>query len=356
MDSFLATVLDELRAELPGWYPDVAPDAELRIDDDDERAAARVVRVGVTRPAGEPIELVIKIDTPKPTPEADDRPRLVPTSGLTDRRRLEFDALRFVESRLEEVSDERFHAVRAVGLLPASNALVMEVFDSQPFHRMLARHALSRSAPARDAVAALAGRWLRILHDSPAATPLVRQQDRAEIVAAFEAYGEYIASMTHRDVASVVRIGSEAAGRLPDPLPTVLSHGDFAPRNILVGRRGQVAVIDLLARWKSPPYEDLATFLVALQTSRANAATRGILFGRAARHLEPAFLTGYYGSEPVPRDAIRVYELLLVLDKWAARAHRNRSLGTVARIRERLIDGHFEAHSRRLARRLDRRV
>ncbi len=352
MDSHLATVLGELRPELPGWYPDVAPDAALTIDNDDARAAARVVRVAVPRAGGAAVELVVKIDTPRPSPDVDDRPRLVPTTGLADRRQLEFEALRFVESRLKEVNDERFHAVRALGVLPASNALVMEVFDSEPFHRMLARHALNRTRPGPDAVAALAGRWLRILHESPAPTPLVRQQDRAEIVAAFLAYGEYLASMTDRDLADIVTAGADAAARLPDPLPVVLSHGDFAPRNILVGRSGKLAVIDLLARWKSPPYEDIATFLVALQTNRANAATQGMLFGRAARRLEPAFLTGYYGSEPVPRDAIRVYELLLVLDKWAARIHRNKTLGPIARLREHLIDSHFESHSRRLARRL----
>jgi aminoglycoside phosphotransferase (APT) family kinase protein len=229
----------------------------------------------------------------------------------------------------------------------------MEVFESEPFHRVLARKALRGEDPGRSTtIAELAGRWLRILHDSPATTPLTRQEDRSEIVAAFEAYRRYLATETGRDLSAVVKAGVDAAGRLPDPLPTVLSHGDFAPRNILVGPSGRVAVIDLLARWKSPPYEDLATFLVALQTNRANAATRGLLFGRAAKRLEPAFLKGYFGTEPVPRDAIRVYELLLVLDKWAARSHRSRTHGLFARLRDRLIDGHFEAHSRRLARRL----
>jgi aminoglycoside phosphotransferase (APT) family kinase protein len=358
MDSLLETLLDELRPQLPVWYPDVAPDAELVVANDDARAIARVVRITVPGASGAPVELIAKIDAPRePTPAPDDRPRLVPMTDPELRRGLEFEALKLVEARLREVGDDRLEAVRALGVLPKSNALVMEVFESEPFHRVLARKALGGNDPGRSTtVAALAGRWLRILHESPTTTTLTRQRDRAEIVGAFEAYLEYLAAETGRDLSAVVRAGVEAAGRLPDPLPTVLSHGDFAPRNILVGRSGRVAVVDLLARWKSPPYEDLATFLVALQTNRANAATRGLLFGRAAKRLEPAFLKGYFGAEPVPRDAIRIYELLLVLDKWAARSHRSRTHGLLARVRDRLIDGHFEAHSRRLARRLGGRV
>jgi aminoglycoside phosphotransferase (APT) family kinase protein len=140
--------------------------------------------------------------------------------------------------------------------------------------------------------------------------------------------------------------------RLPEPLPTVVSHGDFAPRNILVDDAGRLAVIDLLARWQAPPYEDLAGFLVSLETSRVNTATRGLVFGRAVERLEPAFLAGYFGSAPVPRRAIRLYELLLVLDKWSARASRAGSLGRVGRLREGMIDSHFDARSRFLARRL----
>lgn len=356
MDSLLTTVLTELRPRLPEWYPDVAPDAEMTVHQDDERAIARLIRLAVPRAAGDPIELVVKTDTPRDATDQDARPRLVPMTDQADRRELEFAALRLVEARLGEAADERLEAVRALGVLPVSNGLVMELFDSVPFHRLLARRVVGgRDAFGPTSVATLAGRWLRILHDTPSPGTLVRQGDREEIVAAFEAYGSYLTAETGADLAGIVRSGVAAAKRLPDPLPTVLSHGDFAPRNILVGRAGTIAVIDLLARWSAPPWEDIATFLVALQTNRANAVTRGLLFGRTAQRLEPAFLAGYFGSEPVPRDAILAYELLLVLDKWAARAHRSRALGRIRRVRERLIDGHFEAHSRRLASRLDRR-
>jgi aminoglycoside phosphotransferase (APT) family kinase protein len=349
----LETLLAELRPRVREWYPD-AETAELAVLDIDTRAVAQVIRVQVARTAAPPTTLIVKATAADHAPDASDRPRLVPIAESSARLQLEFDALRTIEARVEEVGDPGFAAIRPLGILPESKALVMEAFDGEPLNRFLVRLPFrSGVVPPPPVLAGAAGRWLRILHDTPASTQTVRQGAREDVVEAFAALGSYLAAekvSPHFD--AVIEAGIAAARQLPDPLPTVITHGDFAPRNILIDRSGRMAVIDLLLRWRASPFDDLAGFLVALQTSRANAATRGLLFGRTIERLEPAFLTGYYGSEPVPRHAIRVYELLLVLDKWSARASRNRTLEGVRRIRERLIDGHFDARSQLLARRL----
>jgi aminoglycoside phosphotransferase (APT) family kinase protein len=354
----LESILAELRPLVREWYPDADAAAELEVLDIDPRVVAHLIRVRVVRTTGPPATLIVKAGSAETAPDTSDRPRLVPMTDQSDRVQLEYEALRTVEARMAEVRDPRFVAVRPLGVLARSNALVMEEFDGEPLHRFLVRRPLrSGVAVAPSALARATGRWLRILHDTPSSTQDVRQGTRDEVVDAFDAFGSYLAAekvSPHLD--EVIEAGVASARRLPDPLPTVITHGDFAPRNILVDRSGRMAVIDLLLRWQAPAFEDLAGFLVALQTSRANAATRGLLFGRTIERLEPAFLTGYFGSEPVPRNAIRVYELLLVLDKWSARAIRNRTLGGVRRIRERLIDSHFDSRSRLLARRLRERL
>ena len=91
----------------------------------------------------------------------------------------------------------------------------------------------------------------------------------------------------------------------------------------------------------------------ALRTSRANAATQGLLFGRAIDRIEPEFLAGYFGPEPIPTREIRLFELLLLLDKWSARMIR-RAGGSGSSFQERLIDRYFAARSRHLARLLAR--
>jgi aminoglycoside phosphotransferase (APT) family kinase protein len=354
MEALIETILAELRPLLRDWYPDADEKAGPEVLEVDPRAVAHVIRVRVPRIAAPPATLIVKAVTADPAPDAVDRPRLMPLTEPSERLRLEFEALRSIDARLADLGDPRFAAVRPLGILPLSSALVMEAFAGQPLHRLLVRGSFGRAAELRpSSLARAAGRWLRILHDTPTSTQPIRQGTRQELVDAFTAFGAYLAEARgSRDLGPVIEAGIGAVGQLSDRLPTVISHGDFAPRNILVDGSGRLAVIDLLARWQAPPYEDLAGFLVALHTSRANAATRGLLFGRAVERLEPAFLTGYYGSEPVPRNAIRVYELLLVLDKWSARASRSGRRGGFRRLGEQMIDSHFDARSRHLAHRL----
>jgi aminoglycoside phosphotransferase (APT) family kinase protein len=353
----LETILAELRPRVGEWYPDSDGAAPLEVLNVDSRVVSHVIRIRVSRTAAAPTTLIVKAGA-EAEPNESDRPRLVPITESAERRRLEFEALRTLEARLAEVGDEAFAAVHPLAILPESTALVMEEFDGQALHRFLIRRPFLSTPTHRPlAMARAAGRWLRILHDTQPTTQVVRQGTRDEVVDAFAAFGSYLATeVRSSDLDEIIRTGIAATRLLPDPLPTVITHGDFAPRNILVDRAGRLAVIDLLARWQAPPFEDLAGFLVALETSRANAATRGLLLGRTIERLEPAFLGGYYESEPVPRDAIRVYELLLLLDKWSARAIRNRRIGGVRRVRERLIDSHFDARSRLLARRLRERL
>jgi aminoglycoside phosphotransferase (APT) family kinase protein len=352
----LETILAELRPRVAEWYPDSGGAPQLEVLNVDSRVVSHVIRIRVSRTAAPPTTLFVKAGA-EVEPNESERPRLVPLTESAERRRLEFEALRTLETRLAEVGDGAFAAVHPLAILPESTVLVMEEFDGQPLHRFLVRRPFSTSTHQPLAMARAAGRWLRILHDTPPTNQVVRQGTREEVADAFAAFGSYLTTeLRSADLDRIVRTGIDATRLLPDPLPTVITHGDFAPRNILVDRAGRLAVIDLLARWQAPPFEDIAGFLVALETSRANAATRGLLFGRTIERLEPAFLGGYYGSEPVPRDAIRVYELLLLLDKWSARAIRNRRIGGVRRVRERLIDSHFDARSRLLARRLRERL
>lgn len=356
MDEVLRAILGEIVVRLGDWYPAAPARPILTVLGDERRALARLIRIRVGTPSSPIAHLIVKAEAPSGPQRADeeDRPRLVPRTPAPRRRALEFDALRRVEEVLVANGDERLRAVRPLAVLDEPPALVMEEFEGRPLQRLLIRSMIGgRSAAARPLLLAnAAGSWLRTFHGMPASPgQQLRQSRPSELVAAFVEFGTYLGPRSgSRDVEGVARIGADAASGLADPLPTVVSHGDFAPRNILVDASGRLAVIDLMARWQAPRYEDLATFLVALDTSRANVATRGLVFGRPIGRLEGAFLAGYFGSDPVPRHAIRVYELLLLLDKWSARIARNATIRGPGRIREALIDRHFERRSRHLAR------
>ena len=351
MDAGPGAIVEEVRGRFRDWYPDADPRTTVALVDVDPRARAHLTRIRVTPPDGSPWLLVVKAAGSDPQTDTADRPRLVELTEPEIRVQFEYDALRIVEDRIQALGDPTLASIRPLGLLPDAGAVVMEAFDGRPLHHLLLRGRLARDPALRPARAArTAGHWLRVFHDTVPSGQPVRQQTRADVVTAFEALGAYLSERSGRsDIGAIARAGIEAVSHLPDPLPTALSHGDFAPRNILVDPAGRVAVIDLLARWQAPRYEDLAGFLIALQTNRANALTQGVAFGPALGGLERQFLDGYFGSTPVPRAAIRVYELLLVLDKWAARASR---VDDRPGLRDRLIERHVAGRSRRLAHRL----
>lgn len=351
-----AAILHELRAHLGEWYPELADDVSVDLVDLDPRARSQLMRVRVVgRDA--PRRTIIVKRTPDAPVAFDDRPRLVAPTDPPERLAQEAAGLELAAALAAANIDPLIGAVRPLGILPETGALAMEAYDGRPLHEMLIPGLVRRSGDLRaTALVRRAGRWLRAFHALTPEDRPVRQGSRDAIVEAFQAVGSFLAANgAADDVDAIMRAGVDAVTRLPDPLPTAICHGDFAPRNILVDPSGRVAVIDISVKWQAPIYEDLASLLVALRMSRANALTRGRVFGPAVGVLEPAFLDGYFDGRPIPRAAIRVYELLLVLDKWSSLLSRSTDAAPRRRLQERAIHDHFAVSSRLLARRLIRR-
>lgn len=90
-------------------------------------------------------------------------------------------------------------------------------------------------------------------------------------------------------------------------------------RNILIGPNARVTVLDTFAKWSTPIYEDIGYFLNDLKMSYPQVMTQGLAF--SSKELgadEQAFLKGYFGQESIPYPAIRLYEVLALLDKWSS--------------------------------------
>jgi hypothetical protein len=140
---------------------------------------------------------------------------------------------------------------------------------------------------------------------------------------------------------------NEAQKTLPHSLPLVLGHGDFSPRNILIGPEARVTVFDTFANWRTSMYEDIGYFLNDIKMSYLQVVSQGLAF--SARQLaayEQAFLEGYFDQDPVPYPAIRLYEALALLDKWSSMItrlyERQNSNGIVIVLEIRLASGYFK--------------
>jgi Ser/Thr protein kinase RdoA (MazF antagonist) len=335
----------EVEAALPGWLPDAPTHRPLAVVNDDVRLASRVVRIAVGQPAA--YELIVKTSMAETGPAAaatapDPRPRLAAVAPAAIRPALELRVLRAVEALFAR-DDARFGAVKALGIVDDGRAVVTVAIQGVSLGDVLRRGRKAMPAINPEEAVGRAGAWLRTFHDGPPFGDLEsRQAPRDEVVAAIRNLGEYLrAAAPSRGLDRVIEDAVTATGVLPPELDVRPVHGDFAPRNLIIGRDGRLTAIDLLGRWRAPIYEDLGTFLVALGSGRLPAVVGEWTYRRPRRVLESAFLTGYFGSDPRPDREIALYEALLLLDKWSARLSRLGRRGVRARFERAALERHF---------------
>jgi hypothetical protein len=257
-----------------------------------------------------------------------ERPTLVPKTESAVKFQLEYTALAAIQDYFEDIGDPRFGAIRILDFLPDQRAIVMEELRDPSLRQLFIRASRLRfpftsidlDAPLRNA-----GAWLCAYHALPKQDYVearhARRADFIELVSLFTDFlGKTVGDeMFFRDIASTTVAGALEA--LPEALPIGLGHGDYAPRNVLVGPNNRVTVLDTLARWQAPIYEDIAYFLLGLKTNRLQVYTQGLAFSpdRIMQYAR-AFLAGYFGQEPIPYRAIKLYEILLLLNRWSSQA------------------------------------
>lgn len=261
-----------------------------------------------------------------------DRPRLYPKSVPQVKSTLEHLAMSRIASHFGQLNDHRLGAVRMLDATPSGSAVVMEQVPAINLNTMLrCPDWLPGPLGGRplDPVMHHTGRWLSLYHELP---PLPHTRDRTacrsdylEATARFARYLMRHESNGRRFLALRQRIVGAAERILPEWLPLALAHGDFAPRNVLVGPDRRVTVIDTLARWRAPVYEDLAHFVIALKASGPQVASGGWWHQQAVRRqYERQFLQSYFADRAIAWPQIRAFEALLILESWAGVVYRFR--------------------------------
>jgi hypothetical protein len=240
------------------------------------------------------------------------------------RASLEHRALTAIADAAARDGSGRLDAIRILDLLDERTVVMVEL-DWPSLDRLLLRQ---RFRPQRhdrrangvvEAAFRNAGYWLTRFRDLPLVTEGTLLSTRDRQIDALDTLGEWLARRTgFPSAAQLVRVHAAAEAILPPAVATGPGHGDFAMRNLLVGPEGHVAAIDTRAPWRVPIEVDLATVLVALATNRLQAVTGGLAWSDAAQaRYERALLHGAaYEADLVPR--LRVFQLLVLWDAWAA--------------------------------------
>lgn len=329
------------------YCPDGAGPARVALIRSRRRAAAALYWYRIERGAGSRVVVAKVPGAPADHPgDAATRPRLAEPPALATKYEREYRALSNVASHFDAALDPRFGAVPLLGRVDAARALIMGEVAGQPMTRLAYRlgrlHPRGPGSELRRAIGH-AGAWLRAYHGLEPDQEQSRQSRRDEVIDLIHRYCDHLGGRLarrpwfHRLAGT---LEDAAASVLPPRLPLGLAHGDFAMRNILVEPGGRVVVLDTTAMWRAPVYEDLAKFAVAMRTSRAQTYSHGLALSPARlRAAHGWLLTGYYGHASVPMEPIRLYVVLLLLDKWSFElALPPRGPRAAAAARRRLVD------------------
>jgi aminoglycoside phosphotransferase (APT) family kinase protein len=325
-------IADRITERCSEWFPEISkPVVQFDPPRIRPKGSLYPVRLGVEDPRPRILAKVRYDDPsgPEPSPSPNARPRLhaVPVSA-EEYTRLEYSGLRAIEDAVG-AREPDIAAVRALDVLPRDAVVLMEFVRGTTLRdalladsrlRSLAARRHARSAPL--SLWRTAGRWLRRFHDfAEFAERPASQATRDDVTSLYPQYGRYLGGRLGDPTVEKIACaaGEFAASVLPESLPLVVGHGDFAPRNVLVVDHGALAVLDPMPRWRVPRFEDIARFTVGMRLVAPQIYSLGGAFSRSdLDRREAHFLAGYHGDEPIPVQAIRSYQALIVMDKWAA--------------------------------------
>ena len=311
---------------------DAATEASVTTREIERRPSAHLHRVTMTQGQrsaavmikARPAALVDRFPTPPGHWALFTGPSWVPAPPFERRSELEFDALHAIDEHFRGLDDSRFTTVRPISLEPSRSAFAMAELEGMPLDRLLAVAGSIGVSDDDDSVSTTllesAGAWLAQYHELPLAP--IHHQTREELIDALRLTASelprgFTPARPIRELCE--RTIGFIESQLPEVLPTGLTHGDFWSGNVLVDAVGRVAVIDTFAASRTPIFEDLAYFIFQLKTPNLRGPAR-ISARTLAR--EQRFLEGYFAGAEIPLATLRIFELCVLIRKWAGRCHR----------------------------------
>jgi len=258
----------------------------------------------------------------------DSRPRLAP--GPTDYRVkpwLEYTALKAIYEYFEKLGNPSLGAIRVLDFIQNTQTIVMDEHRDPSLRSLFAKtnclNDLRGRAPDLRRAFFNAGVWLKTYSTLPKTenviTRLPHRDDFNESVIIFTDFLSQVFGDTSffQRVEKIVIPAAEEL--MPCELPLGIGHGDYAMRNILVGENDRVTAFDTCAKWRAPIYEDIAYFLVQLETNGLQVLSQGFAIdSRTLAAYQREFLAGYFGETHIPIEVIRLFQIQSLLDSWSS--------------------------------------
>lgn len=327
-------ISQHISANLSNYFPQLTgTDADVRLIDEQHRASSSLYRFEVVNHLAHHKlfakgVFVAKDPAHEAHRRADSRPRVSP--GPTEAGKkvwLEYNALKAIHEHFETLDNPDFGTIRVLDYIQSPQTIIMEENRDPTLRSLFVKtnrlSDLLGKAPDLHQTLFNTGAWLKAYSALPnaeyAVTRLSRREDFNDTITLLTDYLGRVSgdSAFFQEVAA--RTIAAANGFMPDSLPMGIGHGDYAMRNLLVGANDRITAFDTCAKWRVPIYEDIAYFLVQLETNGLQIVTQGLAIGKKTlAAYQRDFLAGYFGDTDVPISLIRLFQVQLLLDSWAS--------------------------------------
>jgi hypothetical protein len=328
--------IDHIRKHVSRYYHGFVSDqVYVHLVDKQERRTALLYRFKVSNSV-ETRSVFVKVPfrlspTHKRNESVYEKPLLYPKADPHDMHRLHYSALKAIHEYFTCLNKKNLGAIQVLDYLPEYSAIFTEESSDPKLRQLLYRKNRLQALFHDDELAPAfqnAGAWLKAYHEMPKEKDVhIRHSHLEDYVEAISKLNSFLTRILgdgsyFKKISSIII--HKAQEILPESLPLGLGHGDFALRNILISPNARVTVLDTFAKWRTPIYEDIGYFLNDLQMSYPQVISHGLAFSsKQLASYEQAFLKGYFDQKLIPYPAIRLYEILALLDKCSSTIARS---------------------------------
>ena len=268
----------------------------------------------------------------------EDRPRLVPLLPVDLEVELEHSGLCAMMSHFDVPGDMSTQVPKVLDYLEGG-AIVIETIDLPTLAQSLRHAHRGRANSIGEALLPAfynVGKWLKRFHEMPVRRQAKRLSTRDGLIDKFGEIVAYLGRSRGHDQALgdwqplFTRLCHNI---LPSNLRLATGHGDFGLHNVFVDHNCNVVGFDTLAYWQIPPCEDVAYFLLLLETMPPLFVGRTLLCRRElAASCRREFLNGYFQNENMTLSELKLFEILVAMDKWVAAVHSCRRAAGIRRV------------------------
>ncbi len=315
-------IVEELSAavvrRVPEWYgPGASAGQAAPIE---RRPWSFLLRFPVVSAAGCTARVVVKVPR---SPEVESFALAATEPRAPDAVR-EYETLVAIWESVAGSDVKEFRAVRPLSFLEPWNAFAMEEVEGRNLKQMAERWQVVTGARAAwdrlERGYHRAGSWLALFHDRLGGAE-DRQLDRAQLrEAAAEVLGDLERASARQVETASLR---EALDGHIDALSATCDrvavlHGDFAPRNMLLGTDGRIAAVDTRRTVSGSVYADVASMATDLSTVPLQVLTHGAAYRETiVRRCTGALLRGYFGARPYDPQLLAIHcGLSIILHRW----------------------------------------